>query len=308
MSMLINVQERLNGLKIKLVAFDSMGVRSMATFVETSEATIFIDPGVALGPRRYGLPPHVVELKALEEKLNEIYRLIPESHALVITHYHRDHYLYRRGEEEYYSGKVIYAKNPYSSINPSQRIRAYVLYRKMGVEAKASRIIYSDGLLEYIGRVKLEFSNPLPHGECNSKLGWVIGVAIEEDDYRIVYASDAQGLLCKDSLDFVIKKPWNMLIVSGPATYHMKNPDPQVVMENLLRATSSADEKAVVVVDHHLLRDINYKKYLEYLRRMSRARVVTAAEYMGSEVKQLEAYRFSLWGLRSHEETAIEEE
>ena len=45
-------------MKIKPVASDSMGTRSMATYVETKDVKIFIDPGVALGPSRYGLPPH----------------------------------------------------------------------------------------------------------------------------------------------------------------------------------------------------------------------------------------------------------
>ena len=50
-------------MKIELLAFDSMGVRSMATFVKTKDFALTIDPGVALGPKRYGLEPHPLEYK-----------------------------------------------------------------------------------------------------------------------------------------------------------------------------------------------------------------------------------------------------
>ena len=44
--------------RIVPLAFDSFGVRSMATFVETDDLKVLIDPGVALAPVRYGLEPH----------------------------------------------------------------------------------------------------------------------------------------------------------------------------------------------------------------------------------------------------------
>jgi predicted metallo-beta-lactamase superfamily hydrolase len=55
------------------LAFDSLGVRSMATFVET-DLGIMIDPGLDLAPLRYGLLPSKIELgreKELTVKINE---------------------------------------------------------------------------------------------------------------------------------------------------------------------------------------------------------------------------------------------
>ena len=52
-------------MKIIPIASDSLGVRSMATYVETKDCKILIDPSAALGPKRYGLPPHNKELEAL---------------------------------------------------------------------------------------------------------------------------------------------------------------------------------------------------------------------------------------------------
>ncbi|MEM1833555.1 MAG: hypothetical protein QXG06_04950, partial [Desulfurococcaceae archaeon] len=86
--------------KIKLIGFDSMGTRGMATVIDIDGFKVFIDPGVNIAPRRYGLPPHPLELEALEKHLDEIHRETIDSNVLIITHYHRDHYLYREGEAE----------------------------------------------------------------------------------------------------------------------------------------------------------------------------------------------------------------
>ena len=39
------------------LAADSIGVRSMATYVECGQTRVLIDPGAALAPNRFGLPP-----------------------------------------------------------------------------------------------------------------------------------------------------------------------------------------------------------------------------------------------------------
>jgi len=43
--------------KVVPLAADSLGVRSMATYVECGATRILVDPGAALAPNRYGLPP-----------------------------------------------------------------------------------------------------------------------------------------------------------------------------------------------------------------------------------------------------------
>lgn len=75
-------------MSVKPLAFDSFGVRSMATFVETDGLKVLVDPAVALGPRRYGLPPHPVEICRMKETWDEIRRYAALSDLLVITHYH----------------------------------------------------------------------------------------------------------------------------------------------------------------------------------------------------------------------------
>ncbi|MDI6904455.1 MAG: hypothetical protein QMD13_03040 [Candidatus Bathyarchaeia archaeon] len=53
--------------RIVPLAFDSFGVRSMATFVETDDLRILIDPRVFLTPGSYGLEPHPLEWERLDE-------------------------------------------------------------------------------------------------------------------------------------------------------------------------------------------------------------------------------------------------
>jgi len=59
-------------MEIVPLAFDSMGTRSMATFVRTGDTSLVIDPGVALAPARYGLPPHKKEINRMLDHWDRI--------------------------------------------------------------------------------------------------------------------------------------------------------------------------------------------------------------------------------------------
>ena len=48
-------------MRIVPLAADSLGARSMATFVETRDVSVLVDPSVRLAPVRYDLPPHPLE-------------------------------------------------------------------------------------------------------------------------------------------------------------------------------------------------------------------------------------------------------
>ena len=79
-------------MKIVPLAAESLGVRSSATFVETTDVRILIDPGVSLAPVRFGLPPHPLEIRAMNESWRTIKEYAARSDILVITHYHFDHF------------------------------------------------------------------------------------------------------------------------------------------------------------------------------------------------------------------------
>ena len=77
---------------VKPLAFDSFGVRSMATFVATEDIAVLIDPGVSLASSRYKLPPHPIEEQRLNETWTDIKEHASRSDVLIVTHYHYDHY------------------------------------------------------------------------------------------------------------------------------------------------------------------------------------------------------------------------
>jgi predicted metallo-beta-lactamase superfamily hydrolase len=287
-------------IRIKLIGFDSMGTRSMATVIDTDSIKIFIDPGVSYAPKRYGLPPHPIELELFEKHLNKIYEELIDTDIVIISHYHRDHYLYRNGEEEYYKNKILYIKDPVNNINVSQRIRAYVLLNKMNVKNMAKKIYIADSR-EYVidKNIRLRFIGPVPHGEKGTKLGGVIMSLIIINGYRILHASDVEGPIESTTRDIIINLDPDILLISGPPTYLMNYRfSTDSILEGLTNLSLIARKmrrNSYLIVDHHLLRDINYMDHLGKYIKGSNARVMTAAEYMGVKVFQAEALRKELW-------------
>ncbi len=279
-----------------------MGSRGMATVVDTGSYKIFIDPGVSYAPRRYGLPPHELELERFNKHLEMIHYEVGDSDILIISHYHRDHYLYREGEEQYYRGKIVYLKDPENNINHSQRVRAYVLLNKMGIRDLVRELHIADGSSYVVDKdVRLVFSKPVPHGEEGTPLGYVIMTLLDIGGYRVVHASDVQGPISRETLDIILGWRPNLLIISGPPTYfegyRVRGEAIDKAISNLLEIIR-VDELETIILDHHLLRDLEFRSRLSrvYLEALIYGKnVLTAAEYMGMEIDQLEARRRELW-------------
>ncbi len=289
-------------IKVKLIGFDSMGTRGMATVIDIDGYKIFIDPGVSIAPRRYGLPPHPLELEYLDKYLSNIYEEIYDSHIVVISHYHRDHYLYRDGEAEYYRDKILLIKDPIHNINYSQKIRAYRLLKKQGVENIANKIVIADNNIYETENIEIVFSEPVPHGPDNTRLGYVVMTLIKYNDYKILHASDVQGPISHKTLNIILEYRPDLLIISGPPTYfegyRIEKEVIETGLKNLETIVDKSEENSIIIVDHHLLRDISYRERLSkiYMKSYKRKiKLLTAAEYMGMEIKQLEALRRELW-------------
>jgi len=293
---------------VELLGFDSMGTRGMAVFLEVNGTTIFIDPGANLAPRRHGLPPHRLELEALDRTLGRIHELMGEAEHVVISHYHRDHFLYRRGEEDYYNGKNVYAKDYTRDINFSQRSRAYNLFVTRGVSEMVRKLEFADNRSFKINEdLSIEFSPPLPHGPEGTRLGFILYTVVKTSELTLVHASDAQGPISRRGVDFIKNVRPSILIISGPPTYLSQSEVEENTIEegirNLAEIAKSMPDNSTIIVDHHLLRDLNYKQVLRVVEEAAsssgkRVRVVTAAEYMNQPVNQLEARRRELWGSR----------
>jgi predicted metallo-beta-lactamase superfamily hydrolase len=277
-------------MKVIPLAFDSMGVRSMATSVGTDHR-ILIDPGLDLAPSRYGLPPSKTELKRAEELSAKIDDCAKGTDIFIITHYHHDHYFPQAG---FYRDKVLLLKHPERDINYNQRKRAKAFLNSFGNRVK--RIEYADGKEFALSGTKIKFSPPVPHGEARSKSGFVVMCSICHGGEKFVFASDAQGPQVSDSVTWIVEENPDLLIISGHPTYLPQVTNPRTFEEcnhNLIEILVRTNIKTIIL-DHHLTRDIDYKgKVMPTLKKahsMGR-NIITAAEYLGMKPDLLEAKR-----------------
>ena len=268
----------------------------MATCVHAGGHKIFIDPGVALGPKRYGLFPHQLELLMKEHLWRKVEERVKEAEYVVITHYHHDHY----NPEAYhiFKDKVVFIKDPERFINKSQRERASLLLD--GIRGLAKEIVVADGKSFDLGGVRLSFSEPVPHGYTD-RLGYVLQVLVEED-FRFLFTSDVQGFPLDAHKDFVIDARPDVIFADGPATYLFPKRFSKSAYEASFANMAELLERvrpSFFIVDHHATRDIKYTERFGELSSLSKnlgVLLCTAAHYMGKENLFLEAWRKKLYG------------
>ena len=274
------------------IASDSLGIRSMATFIETKDCKILIDPSAALGPKRYSLPPHQKELEALFKTKEKIHETAEKCNILTISHYHYDHY---DPDETFYEGKKVFAKDIRTKINKSQQKRGKDFKETV---KNSCELIYCDNSKHKIGNTELIFSPPFFHGPENVRLGYVIMTTIYNQGKRVLHASDVQGPVTSNAKDYIIDQKPDLLIIDGPPTiflgwkFSIKNLED--ASDNLVEIIEKLD--CDIILDHHLLRDLKYKERFPRPYQLGGARVKTFAEYLGEKNNTLEAHRKQLWG------------
>ena len=280
-------------MRVTPLAFDSLGVRSMATFVETDQK-IMIDPGLDLAPLRYRLPPSRIELKKAEELSAKINKHARETDIFIITHYHHDHYF---PDADFYSNKVLLIKHPHRNINYNQRRRAKLFIGSF--KNKVERLEFADGTELELANTQVKFSAPVPHGEVLSKSGFVVMCSISRGGKKLVFASDVQGPQVNEIVTWIVGENPDLLILSGYPTYLTQKANPRTFEEcnqNLIEILVRTNVKTIIL-DHHLTRDLEYEQKIKPLvkKAESMGRTIrTAAEYLGVEPDLLEAKRKEL--------------
>jgi hypothetical protein len=280
-------------IKILPLAFDSLGTRSMATYAETRDAKILIDPGVALGPRRYGLPPHPMEYQRLEEHWGVIKEYLSIAEVVMITHYHYDHHMPESAE--LFRDKIVLVKHPEENINKSQRQRAaYFLGKLKGI---VEELIYCDGTEQSFGGTTVKFSEPVCHGS-NNRLGYVVEVSVARGNSSFLFTSDVEGPSLEEQVTFIMDEDPNIILADGPMTYMLgyrySNRSLELSLENLGRVMEGTRVEKLII-DHHLLRDLYWRKWMKPLYdKAVDVDISTAAEYLGKENQPLEARRKEL--------------
>jgi predicted metallo-beta-lactamase superfamily hydrolase len=284
-------------MEISPLAFDSLGTRSMACFVKTNDIKILIDAGVSLAPLRYGLEPHSIELKRLEEHWQKIVKFAFTADALIITHYHYDHH--NPWENlEIYKNKLVFVKNPIEKINFSQKQRASFFLEK--IKNFPKKLEYCDGKTFEFNKTRIKFSKPVFHG-TNQKLGWVVEVLIEDEKEKLIFTSDVEGPVIEDQTNFILENKPDVLIVDGPMTYMLgyrySHESLKASIENLIKIIEETPVKTIIL-EHHLMRDIKYKEKISPILKAGEkngVKVISAAEFLGKPIEMLEARRKELY-------------
>jgi hypothetical protein len=299
----------LRRIRVVPLAAESLGVRSMCTYVETPDTRILLDAGVSLCPNRFGLPPHPREFEAIIESRRRMAQAAEKAEIVTISHYHYDHHTpsfqdwlvnWTDSDETargIYENKTVLAKNPREQINYSQRERAWMFSKTGGKYAK--RIENADAKTFTFGTTKIKFSEPVSHGPENSELGWVLMTTIEWQEERFLFAPDVQGPMSARALQLIINDEPQLLMIGGPPLYlsplRVGGNEIQTGLSNLKDIVRKVPH---VILDHHILREEKWQDdtvSILYDTYTSGSTLQTAAEFLGKASTLLEALRKKLF-------------
>src|SRR5437867_3664397 len=160
-------------MRVMPLAADSLGVRSMATYVEAGSLRLLLDPGATLSPRRYALGPTPEEDEALDRALARIEAYAVRATMVTVSHYHADHY---QMEPKIYAGRRVWVKDPRRMTDAHQAEQGRAFWRTVGPLA---RLESAEGQLTEVGDALVRASPPLPHGSEGSACGFVIAVTVD---------------------------------------------------------------------------------------------------------------------------------
>lgn len=296
--------------KIKVIplAAESFGVRSMCTYVETTDLKVLLDAGASLAPNRHGFPPHPKEYEALQKCREKISKAAEQAEVVTLSHYHFDHHTpsyedwcYNWSSPEVarqvYEGKLVLVKNYRSMINFSQRRRGWLFKKTAGKYAKSLKT--ADGKTFEFGNTKLKFSNPVFHGSENSALGWVLMTTIECEDEKFLFAPDVQGPMNDSALKIILVEKSQLIIIGGPPIYlagfRVKDEHIELGMKNL---EISAKNIPTTILEHHILREERWREFSQPVfdaASKTGHSMVTAAEFLKNKNNLLEFRRKQLF-------------
>jgi uncharacterized protein len=277
-------------MKVIPLAADSLGVRSMATYVEVGDTGILIDPGATLAPSRFNLPPATEEWEALRRANDRISAYAARAELVFVSHYHDDHY---RSDPATYAGRTVLVKDPKRMVAGQQARRGAALWTMLTTHARPA---VADGYERREHALELRVSPPLPHGIEATTLGYVVALAVVDrlERERFVFASDVQGPLSGVAAGWLMRERPTLLYLAGPPSYIEREVGATVIergIDNLLRVIDATGCR--VIMDHHAVRDAAYEA--RFARLWETGRVVTAAAHLGLDADALECRRHQLW-------------
>lgn len=296
----------LRHIRVVPLAAESLGVRSMCTFVETSDVRVLLDAGVSLCPNRFGLPPHPMEFEAIIRVRSDIAEAAEKAEVVTLSHYHFDHHTpsfedwlcnWTALDEtagQIYEEKIVLMKNPKEKINFSQRQRAWIFQKTGG--RYAEKLEVADGKTFKFGKdTKIKFSEPVFHGPENSALGWVLMVTVECQGEKFMFAPDIQGPMCTQTFEIIRSERPRLLMMGGPPTYLSKfKVEENQILLGIKNLAKIMEVVPYVILEHHVLRDENWRDKISEVFKAAKefgCKIFTAAEFLGRENQFFEALR-----------------
>ncbi|MGD8389778.1 MAG: hypothetical protein PVG49_21710 [Desulfobacteraceae bacterium] len=278
--------------RLEILGAESMGVRSLCCSVALPDRHILIDPGVALGFRRYGLLPHPVQVAAGSRVRDRIVEALTQATDVVFSHFHGDHvplaeanpYQLAIGElPAGFSGLRGWSLSD-KGLSPDMTQRFRDLADLLGPNLQVAE-----------GREEgpLSFSQAVPHGVLGTGLGSVMMTRVEMGNRVFVHASDIQ-LLHEPTVEQVIHWQPDIMLAGGPPLYldRLDRKDRDRAWRCALRLALNVEE---VILDHHLMRSQEGTVWLDMLSEKAGKRVYCAADFMGRPRQLLEAGRVQLY-------------
>jgi len=272
-------------MKIVPLGADSLGTRSFSFYVETRDIKIVIDPSCALAPRRYSLPPFPDEIKNLNRTYEKIREHTKRSDAVIITHYHNDHYPFF--DAEIFKGKFLLLKNYSKDMNHMQMLRGKSFCEEL--KNLKIRFDFCDGKKYRFGETLLYFSDGLWHGKLKRQ-GKCVAVILKEKDESAFFSSDTQGIWEDKLRKFIEGKNISYFFIDGPSLYQSKKNDINEFLNHVSEILKNLKDSKIII-DHHFIRDLNYKIYIKRLKDVFGERIFTCAEFCGVPDNPLEALR-----------------
>jgi predicted metallo-beta-lactamase superfamily hydrolase len=278
--------------RVEFLGAESLGVRSLCCLISLPDRRIVIDPGVALGSVRSGLPPHPVQIAVGARARARIVGALNGATDVVFSHFHGDHVPLLEANPYQLSFRALppgcrvarfWSKSP-DDLSPPMRARYQDLKGLLGTRMRVA---------EERSSGPLSFSRAVSHGPPDSRMGTVMMTRVEMEDGVFVHGSDIQ-LLDDAAVDRVIGWRPDLVLAAGPPLHlgWLGRSGRERAWRNGERL---ARKVGVVILDHHLLRSEDGGVWLDALGAGGGKTVCSAAERMGRPRLLLEAWRERLY-------------
>jgi predicted metallo-beta-lactamase superfamily hydrolase len=279
-------------MSLEIIGAESLGVRSLCCLVTLPDRRIVIDPGVSLGYVRHSLLPHPLQVAIGHRVREKILWVLNNATDVVFSHFHGDHVpladanpyqLSIRALPSSFHALRCWSKSD-DDLSADMNKRFQDLVKLMGANLQ---------IAEGRSEGSLSFSQAVPHGAPDSKIGTVMMTRIEMGDQVFVHASDIQ-LLDDPTVDQVIDYRPDIVLAAGPPLYldRLSKAERERAWGNALRLASNVD---MVILDHHLMRSVEGAVWLDELSASVGKKVYCAADFMGGPRQLLEAERVQLY-------------